>query len=52
MKKTNLIIRISERDKEQIRQQAEKMQMSMSEYILYLVHREETYNSVNDKKGL
>ena len=41
MKKTNLIIRISERDKEELKRQAELKQMNMSEYILYLIHREE-----------
>ena len=41
MKKTNIIIRVSERDKEEIKRQAEAKQMTMSEYILYLVHREE-----------
>lgn len=41
MKKSNIIIRVSERDKEEIKRQAEAHQMSMSEYLLYLVHREE-----------
>ena len=41
MKKTNLIIRISERDKEELKRQANSKQMTMSEYILYLIHREE-----------
>lgn len=41
MKKTNIIIRVSDRDKEEIKRQAEEKQMSMSEYILYLIHREE-----------
>lgn len=41
MKKTNIIIRVSERDKEEIKRQAEAHQMSMSEYILYLIHKNE-----------
>lgn len=41
MKKTNIIIRVSERDKEEIKRQAEEKEMTMSEYLLYLVHREE-----------
>ena len=41
MKKTNIIIRISERDKAELKRQAEAKEMSMSEYILYLIHREE-----------
>lgn len=41
MKKTNIIIRISERDKEELKRQAEANEMTMSEYVLYLVHREE-----------
>lgn len=41
MKKANIIIRVSERDKEEIKRQAESHQMSMSEYILCLVHRED-----------
>ena len=39
MKKENIIIRITEREKEEIRAEAEKLQMSMSEYILML-HRQ------------
>ena len=41
MKKTNIIIRISERDKEELKRQAAEKEMTMSEYILYLIHREE-----------
>ncbi len=40
MKKTNIIIRVSEREKEEIRTKAEEMQMTMSEYILYLFRKE------------
>lgn len=39
MKKTALLIRMSEIDKDKLRTAAEKQQMSMSEYILYLVRR-------------
>lgn len=38
MKKTNIIIRVSEREKEEIKAAAEALDMSMSEYILTL-HR-------------
>ena len=41
MKKTNVIIRISERDKDELKRQADAKQMTMSEYILYLIHSEE-----------
>ena len=41
MKQTSITIRISERDKEELKRQAESHQMTMSEYILYLIHREE-----------
>lgn len=40
MKDTYIRIRISERDKELIRKAAEELQMSMSEYLIYLVRRE------------
>lgn len=41
MKKSNIIIRISEREKEEIKSAAEALEMSMSEYILTL-HRQAT----------
>lgn len=41
MKTTYIRIRLSENDKESIRKGAEKKQMSMSEYIVYLVRKEE-----------
>lgn len=44
MKKANLIIRISERDKEELKRQADSKEMTMSEYVLYLIHREEKHN--------
>ena len=37
MKDTYIRVRLSERDKELIRQGAEAKQMSMSEYLIYLV---------------
>lgn len=40
MKDTYIRIRLSERDKEIIKQDAEAQQMSMSEYIINLVRRE------------
>lgn len=43
MKNTNIIIRVSEREKEEIKKQAEALQMSVSEYLLYL-HRKEPKN--------
>lgn len=39
-KTTNIIIRVSEKDKEKVRALAERNQMSMSEYITYLIRRE------------
>ncbi len=39
-KSTNLMIRISEMDKERIKQAAEERQMSMSEWVLFLVRKE------------
>ena len=39
-KTTNIIIRISEQDKEKVRELAELKQMSMSELLTYLVRRE------------
>ena len=40
MKNTNLIIRISEKDKENLRKMAESKQMTMSELVTYLIRRE------------
>ena len=40
MKKENIIIRVSELEKQKIKEEAAKLQMSMSEYILYLCRRE------------
>lgn len=40
MKTTNLMIRVSELEKQAIKEAAEKMQMSMSEYMLYLFRKE------------
>ncbi len=37
MKTTNIILRCSEREKELVRERAEALQMSMSEYILNLI---------------
>lgn len=39
MKKTNIIIRVSEREKEEIKAAAHSLEMTMSEYILML-HRQ------------
>ena len=39
MKKENIIIRITEREKQEIKAEAERLQMNMSEYILML-HRQ------------
>lgn len=40
MKNTNIIIRASEKDKETLRMLSEKNQMTMSEFIIYLIRRE------------
>ncbi len=40
MKATNLIIRISEQDKEKIRKMAEEGQTTMSDLVTYLIRRE------------
>lgn len=40
MKDTYIRIRMSELDKRNLKEQADKRQMSMSEYILYLIRRD------------
>ena len=40
MKKEYIQIRVSELEKKQIKEQAEKNQMTMSEYLLYLFRKE------------
>ena len=40
MKTENIVIRVSELEKGKIKEAADKMQMSMSEYILYLFRKE------------
>lgn len=40
IKTAELKIRISERDKQLVRERAEELQMTMSEYIIYLVRRD------------
>ena len=42
LKNSNIIIRVSEREKEEIKKKAESLQMSVSEYLLYL-HRKEPH---------
>lgn len=39
-KSANLMIRVSEIDKEKIKQAAEERQMSMSEWVLFLIRKE------------
>ena len=39
MKNTYVQIRISDKDKESLKAQAEAMQMTMSEYIVYLIRK-------------
>ena len=39
-KSANLMIRTSEIDKEKIKQAAEECQMSMSEWVLFLIRKE------------
>ena len=41
-KTENILMRTSEREKEEIKAAAEKMQMSMSEFLLYCVRKELT----------
>lgn len=40
MKTTQLVIRISEHDKEALRELAEKKSMTMSELLTYMIRRE------------
>lgn len=40
MKQERINIRVSELEKEMIKEQAEKMQMTISEYLLYLFRKE------------
>ena len=47
MKSTNLIIRISEREKEIIKQRAASLDMTMSEYIISLVRAEEARKALD-----
>lgn len=49
MKTTNIIIRVSDLEKEKIKEQAEKNQMSMSEYMLYLFRKEPKIQNLNTK---
>ena len=49
MKTTNIIIRVSDLEKEKIKEQAEKNQMSMSEYMLYLFRKEPKIQYLNTK---
>lgn len=39
-KTTNIIFRVSERDKEKVKALAEKNQMTVSELIVYMIRRE------------
>ena len=48
-KSTNLIVRISEKDKTALRLMAEKRQMSMSEMVVYLIRRE-AEQMINSRK--
>lgn len=41
MKTTNIIIRVSELEKEKIKNRAEELQMSMSEYLISLFRADE-----------
>lgn len=41
MKDTYIRVRLSERDKTELQRQAEKQQMNMSEYIIYLIRKNE-----------
>lgn len=41
MKDTYIRVRLSERDKAELQRQAEQKQMNMSEYIIYLIRKNE-----------
>lgn len=43
MKDTYIRVRLSERDKQELQKQAEEKQMNMSEYIIYLIHKNESH---------
>ena len=49
MKQERIYIRVSELEKEQIKKEAEKMQMSVSEYLLYLFRKEPKNQNLNTK---
>ena len=44
-KSTNILIRVSEREKEEIKAAAKGMQMSMSEWIIYCCRKELAKNT-------
>lgn len=48
MKTTNIIIRCSDREKEEIKEMSQKEQMSMSEYILALHRKEKARKEMED----
>ena len=49
MKQERINIRVSELEKEQIKKEAEKMQMSVSEYLLYLFRKEPKNQNLNTR---
>lgn len=51
MKTTNIIIRCSDREKEEIKEMSQKEQMSMSEYILALHRKEKARKEMEDAAG-
>lgn len=48
-KTENILMRTSEREKGEIKEAAEKMQMSMSDFILYCVRKELTRMELIEK---
>jgi len=52
IKTEELKIRLSERDKKLVRERAEALQMTMSEYIIYLVRRDYDESIKNEADGI
>ena len=49
MKKSRIELRVSDLEKEQIKKEAQKMQMSVSEYLLYLFRKEPKHQNQNTR---
>lgn len=48
-KTENILMRTSEREKQEIKEASEKMQMSMSDFLLYCVRKELTRMEMTEK---